>query len=96
MQRLTRRKLLAGVAAAIAAPLYGAPASADTAAEMKFEIYKVRKTGQFRWRLKAANNKTIATSDESHVRKESCRDAITQIQQKAASAIVDDLTVKTS
>jgi uncharacterized protein YegP (UPF0339 family) len=85
-----------GAAVAFAAPLTIAANAGAYTADMKFQIYKVKKTGQFRWRLRAANNKTIATSDESHVRKESCRNAIEQIQQKAASAVIEDLTLKTS
>lgn len=42
---------------------------------MKFHIYK-DSTGQFRWRLVAANNRTIADSGESYWNKTDCEAAI--------------------
>lgn len=53
MQNVTRRTPLAAAAAALMAP----PrilCETTHAAEVTFEIYKVKKTGTFRWRLKAA------------------------------------------
>ncbi len=93
MQSLTRRKLLVGAAVAIAGPLATANAARrKPMPDLKFEIYKVRKTGRFHWRLKAVNNRTIAVSDESHARKESCKEALELIRASAASATTEDLT----
>lgn len=90
MPRFTRRELLVTAVLTLAPSLTSAEAPDQSA--LKFEIYKVS-SGRFRWRLKAGNNKTIATADESHVRKETCQSAIAQIMQNAAYATIDDLTV---
>jgi uncharacterized protein len=54
-----------------------------------FEIYK-DKSGQFRWRLKAANGKIIADCGEGYVAKADCQHGIDLIKSDAASAEVKD------
>jgi uncharacterized protein YegP (UPF0339 family) len=46
---------------------------------MRYEIYKDVQL-LWRWRLKAANNKTIADSGESYQNKQDCLDAITLVK----------------
>ena len=68
-----------------------------TAAEVKggltFEIYKDARA-EFRWRLKAANGKEIATSGEGYKKKEDCKHGIEIIQTGAATAKVEEKTEK--
>ena len=52
----------------------------------KFEMYK-DKQGEFRFRLKAANGETIATS-EGYKSKDSCKNGIESVKKNAASAEV--------
>lgn len=56
----------------------------------KFEIYKDRK-GEFRWRLKAANNQVIATS-EGYSSKAGCKNGIESVKKNAPKAAVEDQT----
>ncbi|MEW5915485.1 MAG: YegP family protein [Gemmatimonadota bacterium] len=48
--------------------------------------------GRFRWRLKAANNQTIATAGQGYTTKAGCRNAIEVVQRVAASAPIADDT----
>lgn len=52
----------------------------------KFEIYRTR-SGQYRWRLRAANGEIIAHG-ESYKRREKCHDAIKLVQQSNLADIV--------
>lgn len=54
-----------------------------------FEIYK-DKSGQFRWRLKAANGKIIADSGEGYVAKSDCQHGIELVKSDSAAADVKD------
>jgi uncharacterized protein YegP (UPF0339 family) len=56
----------------------------------KFEVYKDKK-GQFRFRLKAANNQVIATG-EAYTKKASCMNGIESIKKNAPKAEIVDLT----
>jgi uncharacterized protein YegP (UPF0339 family) len=56
-----------------------------------FEVYKDA-SGQFRWRLKAANNKVVADSGESYVSKDKCLHGIEVVKSEAATAVVKDET----
>ena len=56
-----------------------------------FEVYKDA-GGEFRWRLKAANGRDIATSGEGYQAKTACRSAIDLIKRGAASASITDTT----
>jgi UPF0339 protein NMB1088 len=59
---------------------------------MYFEIYKDAR-GEFRWRLKAGNHQSIATSGESYTTKQSCQHAIGVIKTVNEQTEVKDLTV---
>jgi len=56
----------------------------------KFEIYKDKK-GEFRWRLKAANNQVIATG-EGYASKAGCKNGIESVKKNAPKAVVEDQT----
>lgn len=56
----------------------------------KFQIYKT-KGGQFRFRLRAANNEIIATG-ESYTTKAGCKKGIDSIIKNAPKAEIEDLT----
>jgi uncharacterized protein YegP (UPF0339 family) len=68
-------------------------ANASTLAGLSFEIYADAKK-EFRWRLKAANGQTIATSGQGYKAKADCKHAIEVIQKGAAEATVEDTTAK--
>jgi len=57
----------------------------------KFEIYKDA-SGQFRFRLRAANNEIIATG-EAYTTKASCENGVASVKKNAPEAEVKDLTV---
>ena len=56
---------------------------------MTFEVYKDSK-GEFRWRLKATNGETIATSGEGYKAKADCTHGIDLIKEGASKATTDD------
>jgi uncharacterized protein YegP (UPF0339 family) len=56
----------------------------------KFEIYKDA-GGQFRFRLRAANNEIIATS-EAYTTKSACKNGIESVKENAPVAEIEDLT----
>ncbi len=58
---------------------------------MRFIVYKDR-SGQFRWRLKAANGKIVADSGEGYRNRADCLAAIDLIKRGASSARVEDTT----
>jgi len=91
---ITRRGVVHLAAAFLAALLPGV-ARANVAeregADVRFEIYKDSR-GRFRWRLKAANNRVIASASEGYVAKADCRNAIEFVRREAAAAILQDLT----
>ena len=60
-----------------------------------FEIFR-SKRGQYRWRLRAANNKIIADSAESYVRKSACMRGIQLLKSHSSKAKVTDKTIKSS
>lgn len=55
----------------------------------KFEVYK-DKSGEFRFRLKAANGQVIATS-EGYKTKASCMNGIDSVKKNAPSAEIVEL-----
>jgi uncharacterized protein YegP (UPF0339 family) len=57
----------------------------------KFQIVKDRK-GEYRWRLRADNNKIIADSAEGYKSKSSCEDGIGLVKKLAKAAEVEDQT----
>ncbi len=57
----------------------------------QFEIFK-DESGQFRFRLRAANNQIILAS-EAYTTKAACTNGIESVKQNAPIAGVEDLTV---
>lgn len=55
---------------------------------MKFHLYR-DKAKAWRWRLKAANGRTIANSGEGYRRRKGALDAILMIQAYAAATPVE-------
>ena len=55
----------------------------------KFELYK-DKSGEYRWRLKATNGQTIASSGEGYSTKASALNGIDSVKRNAPDAGVDD------
>lgn len=56
---------------------------------MKFHIYKDSK-GDYRWRLKAANGKTIADSGEGYNTKTAYQAGIDLVKGAATAPVVED------
>ncbi|MFC1719283.1 YegP family protein [Candidatus Poribacteria bacterium] len=56
----------------------------------KFQVYKDR-AGEYRWRLRANNNKIIADSGEGYVDKSECKRAVDRVKEQAPQAIVVEL-----
>lgn len=59
----------------------------------QLEIY-VDNAGEYRWRLKAANDKIIAVSGEGYKQKKDCEDGIASVEQNLPIAERIDLTGK--
>ncbi len=53
----------------------------------KFEVYKDNK-GEYRWRLKASNGQTIATSGEGYTSRAGCMNGIESVKENAPAAEV--------
>jgi len=60
---------------------------------MKFHIFKDGK-GEFRWRLRAANGKTIADSGEGYKDEKDCRAGIALVQSASTAPIEVDKPAK--
>ena len=60
-----------------------------SAAALTFEMFKDAK-GEYRWRLKSANGKSIADSGEGYKAKADCLHGIDLIKEGAAKAKVDE------
>ncbi|MEM9701488.1 MAG: YegP family protein [Planctomycetota bacterium] len=56
----------------------------------KFEVYSDKK-GEFRWRLKATNGITIASSGEGYKAKRDCLKGIASVQKNSPGAKILDL-----
>ena len=56
-----------------------------------FSIYK-DKAGEWRWKLAAGNNETIADSAEGYKRREGCLNGIALVKRDAPSAPVYDIS----
>lgn len=96
MLTLSRRSILKLGATALgvlgSAPALGAESQAPVGASgLRFEIYRDTRR-RFRWRLKAANGRVIATSGEGYAAKADCRNGIDRIREGAATATVEDLS----
>lgn len=86
MTSMNRRRALLLAVAATGALL----PRAAYAAGLQFQISKNKK-GEFRWKLRAGNNKVLATSSEGYQAKADCKHAIELIMRDAASATVVEL-----
>lgn len=80
---MIRRTGIAAVVAVFACPLVLNAARAD---KLKFEIYKDNKM-EFRWRLKAANGESLATSGQGYKAKADCKNGVERIQKDAADKL---------
>jgi uncharacterized protein YegP (UPF0339 family) len=61
------------------------------AGPISFELFKDAKK-EYRWKLKAANGKVMAVSNDGYSTKASCQSAINLIKEGAATASVEDTT----
>jgi uncharacterized protein YegP (UPF0339 family) len=71
--------VVAGLAAAAGLGLAGDP-------KMTFEVYQDAKD-QYRWRLNAANGKSLATSGQGYKAKADCMNGVKRIQSDAGSKL---------
>jgi uncharacterized protein YegP (UPF0339 family) len=55
---------------------------------MRYEMYK-DKQSLWRWRLKAANGRTIADSGESYYNKQDCRAAIDLVKSSQNAPVIE-------
>lgn len=55
------------------------------AGQAKFEIFRDDR-GEYRWRLRSANNQVIATAGEGYRYEQHCRDGIAAVQKDAPTA----------
>jgi uncharacterized protein YegP (UPF0339 family) len=88
----SRRSLLVALGGAI--PLFRSTAvKAFQVAppHLRFEMLSDSRQ-EFRWHLKGANGRIIASSGEGYKKKAACRAAIGLIQRGAADAPIDDRT----
>lgn len=56
----------------------------------RFELYK-DKSGEWRWRLRASNNRIIADSGEGYVNKEDAKHGIDLVKGEAPDAPVEEI-----
>lgn len=56
---------------------------------MKFHVYKDTK-GEWRWRLKAANGRTVADSAEGYSSKQGCLNGIDLVKGTTNIPVVED------
>ncbi len=91
MNSITRRRAILATAIGLGALLPTLEAGASTApsAGLKFQVYRDSKGG-YRWKLKAANGKVIATGGESYTAKASCLSGIDLVMKGAATATIED------
>jgi len=60
-----------------------------------FEIFKNKK-GEYRWRLRASNERIIADSGESYKRKRDCEHGISLVKRNVGKAkVVDKIKLRT-
>lgn len=56
---------------------------------MKFHVYKDTK-GEFRWHLRAANGRNVASSGEGYKNEKDCTDAIALVKGASTAPVVKD------
>lgn len=57
----------------------------------QFELYK-DKSGEYRWRFRADNNKIIADSGEGYINKSDCEHGIELVKRQTPGAEIEDQT----
>ena len=77
-----KRCSLVGLIAVFAAPMATDKAVAARADKLKFEIYQDN-AKEFRWRLKAANGESLATSGQGYKAKADCKNGVERIMKDA-------------
>lgn len=60
-----------------------------------FEVY-TDKQGQFRWRLRHENGKTIADCGEGYASKDNCLQGLNSVQTNVPTAVIKDMTTATT
>lgn len=91
---VSRRSLLRAGAAAIALlvpSVLVASGIANQNSGLQFELYRDGRA-RFRWRLKSANGRVLATSSEGYNAKADGRSAIERIRNGASTATIEDLS----
>ncbi len=96
MNSITRRRAILATAIGLSALLPTVDAEASSAspsssAGLKFQMYRDSKGG-YRWKLKAANGKVIATGGEAYTTKAACQSGIDLVMKGAATATIEDET----
>ena len=96
MNPITRRRAILATAIGLTSLLPTTDAGASIqptapSAGLKFQMYRDSKGG-YRWKLKSANGKVIATGGESYTAKASCLSGIDLVMKGAATATVEDGT----
>lgn len=81
-QRLSRRSFTQLFCTTIIAASAFAGATAHAAGDLAFVLY-ADKAGEFRWRLKAANGETLATSGQGYKAKADAKAGISRIKSDA-------------
>ena len=94
LNSITRRKAILATAIGLTAllPIVDAHASGlapGSSAGLKFQMYRDSKGG-YRWKLKAANGKVIATGGEAYTTKAACQSGIDLVMKGAATATIED------
>jgi uncharacterized protein YegP (UPF0339 family) len=77
-----KRCSLVGLIAVFAAQMATDKAVAARADKLKFEIYQDN-AKEFRWRLKAANGESLATSGQGYKAKADCKNGVERIMKDA-------------
>ena len=80
---MLKRFGIAALLTVIAVPFSSLAARAD---KLKFEIYKDNAM-EFRWRLKATNGETLATSGQGYKAKADCKNGVERIMKDAADKL---------
>ena len=80
---MTIRNFAVAVAVLALVPIGIRAARAD---KLKFEMYKDNAM-EFRWRLKAANGETLATSGQGYKAKADCKNGVERIMKDAATKL---------
>jgi uncharacterized protein len=67
------------------------PGTQEVGSMAKFQVFR-RADGQYRWRLKSANGRIIATAEEGFKRKSGAKHGIDAVKRDAARARIEDTT----